>query len=64
MKKNLHTNQTNKKNQHIDFHGASIISETGEEIPITEKMLDQCFRRLINAWEQSQINKRKPALGT
>ncbi|NOZ53351.1 MAG: hypothetical protein GXP08_09430 [Gammaproteobacteria bacterium] len=38
----------------IDFHGASIINEVGEEIPITEQMVHQACQQLILQWEQSQ----------
>ena len=38
----------------INFHGASIIDESGREIPITEQMLQQAFRELIRAWEQGR----------
>jgi len=37
-----------------DFHGASIISDSGTEIPITEQMLQETFKVLIDAWEQSR----------
>ncbi|MEJ2179569.1 MAG: hypothetical protein P8Y28_03830 [Gammaproteobacteria bacterium] len=37
-----------------DFHGASIVTESGAEIPITEQMLQQSFKALIDAWEKSR----------
>ena len=43
-----------------DFYGASIVTASGEEIPITEKMLQQSFRKLIEAWERARTG-RKPA---
>ncbi len=30
----------------IDFHGAAIISENGEEIPITEEMIKDACKKL------------------
>ena len=41
-----------------NFYGASIITSTGEEIPITEKMLQQSFRKLIDAWERTRARKK------
>ena len=41
-----------------DLHGASIINESGAEIPITEKMLQKCFKALIEAWEQSRSDQQ------
>jgi hypothetical protein len=38
----------------IDFHGASIINEYGEEIPITESMVQQAFKIYIKQWEIAQ----------
>ena len=40
------------------FCGASIITETGEEIPITEQMLQQSFELLIEAWELDRRKKQ------
>jgi hypothetical protein len=37
----------------IDFHGASIINETGDEIPITETMVQQACRIYIKQWEMA-----------
>ena len=37
-----------------DFHGASIVTDSGAEIPITEQMLQQTFKALIDAWERSR----------
>ena len=53
MKQNANVNYINRQNQQIDFHGASIISDSGEEIPITENMLQQAFQDLISAWEEA-----------
>ena len=47
-------NSTDEKNTHRDFHGASIIANSGTEIPITEEMLQESFKVLIDAWEQSR----------
>ena len=60
MKQNANVNYINRQNQQIDFHGASIISDSGEEIPITENMLQQSFQDLISAWEEA--HKKRPAL--
>ena len=38
----------------IDFHGASIINEQGEEIPITESMVRQACKFYIKQWEMAQ----------
>jgi hypothetical protein len=38
----------------INFHGASLVTETGKEIPITEQMLQKTFNALIDAWEKSR----------
>lgn len=35
----------------VDFHGASIINEQGEEIPITENMVQNAMNRYIQQWE-------------
>ena len=45
-----HTN----KPPEIDFHGASIINEQGEEIPITESMVQQACKIYIKQWEMAQ----------
>jgi hypothetical protein len=37
-----------------DFHGASIINEHGEEIPITETMVRQACKIYIQQWEIAQ----------
>jgi hypothetical protein len=39
-----------------DFHGASIVTDSGTEIPITEQMLQKTFKALIDAWEKSRQN--------
>lgn len=38
----------------IDFHGASIINEQGEEVPITEAMVQQACQIYIKQWEVAQ----------
>ena len=43
----------------IDFHGASIINERGEEIPITEKMVQQACKIFIQQWETAHKNTVK-----
>ena len=35
----------------IDFHGAAIVAENGEEIPITEAMIQRALAQLIRDWE-------------
>lgn len=37
----------------INFYGASIVTASGEEIPITEQMLQRSFKVLIDAWENT-----------
>lgn len=51
--------QPNKNNfeTETDFHGASIVTASGEEVPITEKMLQRSFALLIEAWEKSHPQK-------
>lgn len=41
-----------------NFNGASVITASGQEIPITEQMLQNSFNLLIDAWE----NSRKKAI--
>ena len=38
----------------IDFHGASVINEQGEEIAITESMVQQACKIYIKQWEMAQ----------
>ncbi len=46
-------------NQGADFHGASLVTAAGKEIPITEQMLEKSFNMLIEAWESAQpLQKR------
>jgi len=55
------TNPSNSIAQHsnaINFHGACIVTESGEEIPITEQMLQKAFNDLISAWQKSRQPKR------
>lgn len=40
----------------VDFHGASIIDDNGEEIPITENMVRKACDSFIKQWEQAQEN--------
>lgn len=40
------------------FYGASIVTDSGEEIPITEKMLQRSFSSLIEAWEKAREKRR------
>jgi len=43
----------------IDFHGGSLVLASGEEIPITEQMLQRTFIQLIEAWDQHYTNNRR-----
>ena len=52
-------NQNNNDNIEVDFHGASIVTASGKEIPITEQMLQRSFNALIEAWEKTRPGKRK-----
>lgn len=36
-----------------DFHGASIVTEEGNEIPITEKMVRSACNKFIEMWESN-----------
>jgi hypothetical protein len=38
----------------LDFHGASVINERGEETPITEIMVQAACNAFIQQWEVSQ----------
>lgn len=51
--------QSNNNNTETetDFRGASIVTASGKEIPITEKMLQHSFAELIEAWEKTQPQK-------
>ena len=40
----------------IDFHGASVINEHGEEVPITESMIQNACNTYIQQWEVAQKN--------
>ena len=48
----------NNKNLDVDFHGASIVTASGKEIPITEQMLQHSFSLLIEAWEKANSVKK------
>jgi len=41
----------------IDFHGASVINEAGEEIPITETMVQRACKSFIKQWELAHKNR-------
>ncbi|MCI0504878.1 MAG: hypothetical protein L0Z73_02090 [Gammaproteobacteria bacterium] len=58
-KPNVCSNQSSTVMPHsgcpnINFHGASLVTESGKEILITEQMLQQTFNALIDAWEKSR----------
>lgn len=38
------------EDQQIDFHGAAILDENGEEIPITEDMIQEACEKLDKNW--------------
>ena len=42
----------------LDFHGASVINEEGEEIPITETMVQRACKAFIKQWEAAQKKQR------
>jgi len=53
-------NPRNPLSQHSNsnnFHGACIVTESGEEIPITEQMLQKTFDDLIALWQKSRLSK-------
>lgn len=58
MKTEPVTRQTDQPYE-IDFHGASIINERGEEIPITEAMVQQALEIYIKQWEMAQKNRAR-----
>ncbi len=41
----------------IDFHGASIINDFDEEIPITEAMVRQACKNYIQQWESTRVSR-------
>ena len=49
---NAHQKDNNSANlvTDRDFHGAAIIDENGNEIPITEDMIQDACRELSSAW--------------
>ena len=53
--------QSSDKNieESIDFHGASIVTTAGKEIPITEQMLEHSFKVLIDAWENARRSRKR-----
>ena len=48
----------NNNDIEVDFHGASIVTASGKEIPITEQMLQRSFDTLIEAWERARPRKQ------
>jgi len=52
------SNNNNLNNIDTDFHGASIVTTSGQEIPITEQMLQRSFNLLIDAWEKARLRKQ------
>lgn len=62
MKPNKTKNERQNQARHKpNLHGAAIINERGEEVPITEKMIQRAFRKLIDAWTvEHQEPKHKP----
>lgn len=50
--KKLHNNNKKSMNFCIDFHGAAIITEDGQEVAITEEMVENACNQLMN--EKSQ----------
>ena len=59
MKPARHENSVSSRTgEGADFHGASIITSTGKEIPITEQMLERTFNVLIDAWEKTHGPKK------
>ena len=47
-------NAKNDEIANIDFHGASILNEHSEEIPITESMVQHACKFFIQQWEIAQ----------
>ena len=43
----------------IDFHGASVINERGEEIPITDHMVQNACKTYMQQWEQWEVAQKK-----
>lgn len=48
---------SSETNQPPDFHGAAVIDEDGNEIPITEDMVQEAFEELED--EQSETSSDK-----
>ncbi|MCU7801370.1 MAG: hypothetical protein KZQ70_14875 [gamma proteobacterium symbiont of Lucinoma myriamae] len=42
-----------KKNSCTDFHGAAVIAQNGQEIAITDEMVDQAIDELMNDTAES-----------
>ena len=38
--------QDDKKHSEIDFHGAAIVDQNGQEVPITEEMIQSACENL------------------
>lgn len=55
---NLEKSSRNDVALEPDFYGASIVTASGKEIPITEKMLQQSFQVLIDAWEKARSKNK------
>ena len=55
---NLDQHNNNSIESETNFYGASIVTATGKEIPITEQMLQSSFQVLIDAWEKARVKKR------
>ena len=43
--------------QCIDFHGAAIVNENGEEIAITEEMIEKACKQLEDSYFMSPYSK-------
>ena len=56
---NLEQYNGRKIEESVDFHGASIVTTTGKEIPITEQMLEHSFKVLIDAWEKTRRTRKR-----
>lgn len=46
-------------NVETDFHQGGIVDQNGNEVPITEKMIQQAFDKYISAWEQWKQKRQK-----
>lgn len=50
MQSNSTSPQTKQKQQHL--HGAALVDDKGNEIPITEKMIQESLKNLIKTTQQ------------